>query len=480
MAFKTNEFTAINNARTQINKEIKKLLNSGNSKKCLLTMNILNEIKDKRYVNLETTTLANLIFLRENKPEYDEQYKDFLNKMNLCTSYFEIPRLLRNDQYEQAVLLGISEFDKLSKNEYVSIDRLVGQLRLYNILEEASKRNDTQIILDLMDLLKRYNLLHNRNMSSILVRAFEKSNDEILNACFDFVLEGKFTDNFLKGYINSMIRQNEIDKALKILTKIESIDLKRGGCIEILSTLEFNECMDSIEYLIGNKILSEISYDDLSSAFISIPNLDDYENISNKMEKLKETSSMEIKNLVIYSLLSSIDNTNKSLASTIFFLNGLDREKSLLNETHKDIIFHQLSKYPSKLTSIKLYEYFKSLGMKITEKNYYYLIKSQCHGTEIDTLFYVLIQMLNDHGKLTIEIIKFLEKVKNATNNNYLKFFLMSEIDIETIKEAINYEFIKKNLEYQRERTKLIFPVMEGFTKYDYKQDIKLVDSFKV
>lgn len=463
-----------------ISQKLKKLLRNPNVKeKGAKAIELLQSYKNKRNVTFDLTSVANLVFLAENNTLYTEQYKDFLKEHNLCVSYFEIPRLLQNEQYEQAVLLAIEEFDRLSQNEYLLRDKLALSLRLYNILEEASSRNDTPIVLTLMETLNKVGLLHTKNTSGIFATAMNKQNDEVLLSLFDFVLENEFTDSLYEKYILMLVKHNEVGKATQLLGKLESDELKNRVCLEILSSLEFDECIKSIILLLESGKLSMIDYHNLPTSFLSLPNLIDFESIREKLETLKKCDSDEMKQLIIYSLLSSIDNTNVHLTNTIFLLNGLQLHRYLLNEPHKDIIFHQISKYPMKLTSIKLYKYFRFLDLNITKQNYVHILRTQCHGVEYDTFYYFLIEMLLEYGELTPQVKEYIYMLQEHTKDQRLKLFLEDNLDITKIKESINYEFISKNLEYQRERTKVAYPIINGFTKYDYEKDIKLADSFK-
>ncbi|KAG0674560.1 hypothetical protein C6P42_002164 [Pichia californica] len=444
-------------------------------------LKILNTIQSKNLIDFGVTTIANQIFIRDSNPIQRELYKDFLKKMKLEVDYFEIPRLLNNDQYEQAALLSIRQFDKLSQIKYLSDDKSASNLQMFKILIEATARNDTVIILQLLTRLNRLHVLTEENYSHILSLAITNNNETLLINIYDDIIRSNInlTDDTWEYYAGVFIKSQDSEKVLKIIERVKSVEVKNVICLKWISTLDFKECMLLLDSLINDKTFEFIEYNDLPTPLISIQDLHMYSNISEKISVLNELSLVHTKELLIHSLLSSIDNTDTHLRSTIFLINGLGFNKDLLNERHKDIIFHQISKYSYKLTSLKLFKFFKKQGLKFSVINYLHILKCQCHGEEHDTLFYLLIEVLQDYRKVPTEIVKFLKELNNSINDNRLNLFFSKTAfqSIDDIKYEINYEFLGNRLEYEQQRTKTDHNVIDNYSEYKYEKDIELVDS---
>lgn len=476
------EITRINRLRNDITHRLSFILNRKNrrNEKSNEALNILNEIEDPEVINFAITTIANQIFLKDKSQINKELYKDYLKKIKLDWSYFEIPRLLNNDQYEQAVLLAIEEFDKLSKFEYLDKDRTASNLNFFKILKEASERNDTIIVNQILDRVDP-ETINDSNYSHLLAFALTKQNENILVRIYDNIVENniELTDNTWECYSRVFIKLKDTKKILQIISIVNSIDIKTKICLHWISTFEFKECMLLLNTLIEEKILEKVNFKTLPTPLISIPDLDVYTNITEKIDIIDELSIDFNKQILIYCLLSSIDNLNVHLGSTIFLINGLKQHLGLLNEFHKDIVFHQISKYSHKLTSLKFLKLFKSLNLSISIKNYLNLVKCHCNGEEIDTLYYVLIEIIKDFDEIPTEIVEFLVGINNKINDNRLNFFINNKVSmssLEDIKEKINFDYIENNLESEQQRNKKEIEIIHGFIPYNYENDIKLVD----
>lgn len=476
------EVTRINKFRNDLTQRLLVLLNrkSNRNEKSNDALKILNEIEDPQVVNFAITTIASQIFLRDKDPINNELYKDLLKKLKLNPSYFEIPRLLDNDQYEQAVLLAIEEFDKLSNFEFLDKDRTASNLNFFKILKEASKRNDTIIINQILDRLDPKSM-NDSNYSHLLAYALIKQNENILLRIYENIIENniELTDNTWESYSRVFIKNKDTKKILEIISIVNSIDVKNKICLNWISTFEFRECMLLLNTLIEDNTLKKMDFKTLPTPLISIPDLDVYTNITEKIDIIDELSMDYNKQILIYSLLSSIDNLNIHLGSTIFLINGLKRYLNLINEFHKDIIFHQISKYSYKLTSLKFLKLFKKLNLSISIENYLSLIKCHCNGEEIDTLFYLLIEIIKDYNEIPSEIVDFLIRIDEKINDYRLKFFINDKISIsslEDIKDKINFDFIENNLESEQQRNKKDNEIIHGFIPYNYENDIKLFD----
>lgn len=481
MSTRITNYITTHKLKNEITFKLQKVLKSNSPDKCARALEILSDITDRRCVDKKLTTIADKIFLTENKSVYSEKYKDILEKLKLNSSYFEIPRLLQNEQYEQAALLAIEDFEKLSENPYLLKDKTALNLKLFTILEQATARNDTTILLDLLKKLNTDGILTSFNLSKILAGAIKHENDQVMLSLYDFVKENDFTDDTLSKYIATMIRVKEIEKSLVILSKIQSLELKRAVCWKIVRALEFEDSIALLDSLTQQNILEVPRSEGLSAMVFSIGDLDNYENISNYLETLPTIHSTQLKQYVIHSLLLSIDNNNVFISSTIFLLNGLGIQRTLLTEKHKDVIFHQLSKYALKLLGLKLYKYFKSKEFTISLKNYFHLIKNQSHGGEYDTIFYFVVEALAEHKSLSIEITDFLKSIEKSTSDSRITLVLNECTDIGELKSKINYEFIEKNLENELERSRDKNFALEGLSaSYDFANDARLTQSLKI
>lgn len=491
MGSRLADITKFNVMHFTLEGRLRTLLNTKTENKAAKALELLNETSHKKLLNFEITSLSNQIFLREGNWKECEEYKTFLKNSGLRYSYFEIPRLLENDQYEQAVLLAMKEFNTLIHNNTTSAPlvpyKTANTLSMFTLLKEACARDDTIIITELIDIFEKYDMLTDANYAHLLSAAFANKNELVLARLFDYFQTVELTDNTWKLYADVFINQQNDEKVLEIITKITSNKVKNEVCLNLLASHDFNECMILMDELVADGTLIPPTFNELPSNLISIPDLDQFTIIEEKLSVLDEIKTDSVKGIVISSLLASIDNTDKFISSTIFLLNGLGFKRNLLNDKHKDIIFHQLSKYSLKLTSLKFVEYFKKMGLLMTVDNYLRILKCQLSGTEIDTFFYLLVKIMEQFNVLPQEIAKLVKLTKITTKDNRCWLFTPSKnktenteyLNITAIKEELNYEFLKKNLEFERERTKPQIKLKNRLA-YDYALDIKHHDSLNL
>ena len=473
--------TSKNDNRINQIEQIVKTSSEPSTTKMKKTLNILNSINPGEYIGRNTTSLSNLIFMKDRNGDYSEQYKDFLKNHDLTIGYYEIPRLLHYGQYEQASLLALAEYKTLSQNPDLEDDKLMHSLYFHAILEEASKRNDTIMLIEYIKLLQKTNSIAAANYGNIIVNAILNENVTLLEFILPKVMTKiSLTDNLIEKLFELILKNEKNDLALQLLSIVQSEDIKNRLCLKLLSGLEFNNCMSYMENLIESNILVLPSNDKLPASFISIPNLNDFTVIDEHLDVLKSLQLKETKQMYLYSLLSSINNQNNHLGCTIRLLNGIREETHLLTEEHQKIIFQQISKYSYKLTGIKLMHYFKALGLPISMDNYFKLVKCQFGGSENETLYPILVETIKEHNKLSSEIVDYLKFMSKKINDTKLTYFFNANIDnhkIEDIKVKIDYSFINDNLELERERQKVIYKPMKNFLGYDYHDDIALSDA---
>ena len=473
--------TSKNDNRINQIEQIVKTSSEPSTTKMKKTLNILNSINPGEYIGRNTTSLSNLIFMKDRNGDYSEQYKDFLKNHDLTIGYYEIPRLLHYGQYEQASLLALAEYKTLSQNPDLEDDKLMHSLYFHAILEEASKRNDTIMLIEYIKLLQKTNSIAAANYGNIIVNAILNENVTLLEFILPKVMTKiSLTDNLIEKLFDLILKNEKNDLALQLLSIVQSEDIKNRLCLKLLSGLEFNNCMSYMENLIESNILVLPSNDKLPASFISIPNLNDFTVIDEHLDVLKSLKLKETKQMYLYSLLSSINNQNNHLGCTIRLLNGIREETHLLTEEHQKIIFQQISKYSYKLTGIKLMHYFKALGLPISKDNYFKLVKFQFGGSENETVYPILVETIKEHNKLSSEIVDYLKFMSKKINDTKLTYFFNANIDnhkIEDIKVKIDYSFINDNLELERERQKVIYKPMKNFLGYDYHDDIALSDA---
>ncbi|GMM45969.1 hypothetical protein DAPK24_025440 [Pichia kluyveri] len=473
--------TSKNDNRINQIEQIVKTSSEPSTTKMKKTLNILNSINPGEYIGRNTTSLSNLIFMKDRNGDYSEQYKDFLKNHDLTIGYYEIPRLLHYGQYEQASLLALAEYKTLSQNPDLEDDKLMHSLYFHAILEEASKRNDTIMLIEYIKLLQKTNSIAAANYGNIIVNAILNENVTLLEFILPKVMTKiSVTDNLIEKLFDLILKNEKNDLALQLLSIVQSEDIKNRLCLKLLSGLEFNNCMSYMENLIESNILVLPSNDKLPASFISIPNLNDFTVIDEHLDVLKSLKLKETKQMYLYSLLSSINNQNNHLGCTIRLLNGIREETHLLTEEHQKIIFQQISKYSYKLTGIKLMHYFKALGLPISKDNYFKLVKFQFGGSENETVYPILVETIKEHNKLSSEIVDYLKFMSKKINDTKLTYFFNANIDnhkIEDIKVKIDYSFINDNLELERERQKVIYKPMKNFLGYDYHDDIALSDA---
>lgn len=460
-----------------IKRKLKYFLDKFHGDRSVPALKELERVTERCDIDLGITTLANLIFIRSENDESSEKYKDFLKKWALQTSYYEVSRLLHKHQYEQAVILAIDEFDKISKHEHIDKEKLATQLKLMNLLIEACERNDTYIVIDLMKRLTNLNLLTDQNLASVVLHAINHQNSEVLDHCLEFIKSNDFTDTTLGMLCESLLHNSKADQVLKIIPLIKLQRLRNILCLKYVASFEITESFTILNRLTEDASL-KITIKELPAEFLSISGLRDYEIISELCENNLPQMQKEMQMILLFSLLSSINNKDIPLDSSIFVLNCFDKYRDAITSYHKDIIFQQLTKYPLKITSIKLYRYFKKLGITITIEDYNKLLKIHMSGTEIDSAVYILLEFLNAYGELPEATIAYLKGMRELVHDSRIDAIIDHRGSIDQLKDILNYDYISNNLENERDRSRIVFKQPDTFKEYSYPKDMSMAQFF--
>lgn len=458
-----------NAIKNQIKKKLKYFLDSFHGDRSIPALKELEKINDRAEVDMGLTTLANNIFIRSQNDISSEKYKDILKRLDLDSCYYEVNRYLHNDQYEQAVILAINKFEALSKQTYIDNEKLAVQLKLHNLLVLASERNDTHIVIDLMNKLGDLNLITHQNRAFLLSLALQFKNEEIICRLLEFVQAGTFQDFTLFQICDCLIEKEKFEEALTTIPRIQSSQLRTLVCLKYIASFPTLEMFHVMNNLYNDGCLV-IECDDLPAEYLSISGLRDFELLSELCSNLLPTMAIEMKQLFLFSIFSSINNKDVPIDSSIFVLNCCKNHKEGLTEKHKDIIFQQLSKYPLKITSIKLYQHFQSNGFEITVSNFHQLIASHMSGTEIDTALYLLVEYLDIHKKFSDSFLLYLKNLSEFVPDPRLDAFFSNK-SLHELKDIINYDYIAAHIENERDRSRIDFKLPKGFKQYSYQED---------
>ena len=470
---------SINELRNTVKKKLYQIYKSGDETRYQDALEVLNKIDRKEIFNMNITSLGNLIFAKCKNPLYHEKYRDILEKFGLNTGYFNVKVYLENGQYEQAALTGIEEFKNLGKTDNILKEKLSHDLHMRQILEESNRRNDTVITTTILDLLAEHDVLFRSNLSHTIGIAQINHNYEIIVKNLQYITENAFSESLLKSCFQMCIENGDNPNAIQFLYNMKSKDLKSLLCFKFIKSLDFPVFVELINSLVYEGTLEIPCMLDLPAETLAIADLDNYEILGEKLDQIEHVSTLELKRLFIFMLLSSIDNTNTHLGSTIFLMNRILNDRSILTNEHKDIIFHQLSKYPFKLTALKFIKLFEDIGLDISSRNYYHALKSQFHGKEHDTAYYLLIKMMKEGKPLDKNIKSLLTGFNLALDDKKLALILEQNKPVHELERLIGFEFIQNHLEHQRERTKINRKKLQNTSEYDYQWDIKLVDSLQ-
>ncbi|TID28935.1 hypothetical protein CANINC_002203 [Pichia inconspicua] len=466
-----------NAIKGQVKKKLKYFLDTFHGDRSVPALKELEKINDRSEVDMGLTTLANNIFIKSENEISSERYRDFLKRFELDTCYYDVSRYLHNEQYEQASILAIQKFDILSRQDFIDKEKLVFQLKLHSLLIMASDRNDTFLVIDLIDKLSQYNLITNQNYSFLISSAIKYKNEEILCKLIEFMKTGDFNDTTLVQIFDCLIDKRKSTEALSLISHIRSNNLKTLTCLKYVATFDSLEMFVILNNLYNDGCL-EVTYDDLPPEYLSISGLRDFEMLGELCSKLLPTMETKMKEILLFSILSSINNKDVPIDSSLYILNYCKDHEVKLNHKHKDIIFQQLSKYPLKITSLRLYQYFKINGFEITPSNYQNLLACHMNGTEIDTALYVLVEYLYKYHKLSDSMLIYLKDLITIVPDPRLNAFL-SYTSLQDLKDLINYDYIAENAENERDRSKVDFNPIARFKPYSYSDDIRNAQFFK-
>ncbi|QPG76898.1 hypothetical protein FOA43_004292 [Brettanomyces nanus] len=425
--------------------------------------------------DFKSTALLNKIFLLDHSGRYSDLYIDKLEENNLETGYFQIERFLQRGQYEQAVDLFWQRYRHyISNAERNGLDmfRLMKSLKAFKILIMASDRDDTEQILKLMNTLGEMGYLTQMNYSGILSNAIKHRNYQVCRSSYNSIDSSlELTQGYLTNLFDIFANNDEFEMAIKILSKIESQDVKTQLCLQLISKLPPEQCwklLDSLICILDTSLLTDYSV--VPSSLLLLSGLDDFEKLSEHLKLLPTLKNRDAQKVIVYCLLSSINNNQGHFASTVFLVSFLKRHLflDLLDSRDVDIIFHTASKYGSKMATLAMADTLKQADNTLSAENYYNIMKCQCFGTEHDGLFVAAIEYIEeseDHS-LKPEMVNFIRNIALETEDPIAIRFLDNCSSIDEAKAIVDYNYLSKNIVNAEERTKFKHEQIKGFGPY--------------
>lgn len=419
------------------------------------------------------TTALNKIFLTDRFGSYSDQYVDTLKAQNLESGYYEIERYLDKGEYEMAVELLWERYDYYveadcrDQKKGLDMFRVMKSLRAFQILKEASNRNDTDVILKLINVLGGLGYLTPANYSGVLTDAILHRNGTVCEIAFNNLEKSIHpTQSILKQLYDVFIESEIPDKALDLLPKVEPEMDRKKLALQLISGLPDDQIWEALDRFIISGI--NVEYDDLSAGFLQLPDLDEFEVISEHLNEMSKLKSSQTRKLVLFSLLSSIDNNQGHIASTVFIIEFLKRSMMLkmLDPPCVDIICHNASKYGSKVTSVMIYDLFEDAGLKLGKRNLLNLMKSESFGTEHEGLYIFAIRYVEKFGKLDLEVREFIERVAETTQDDKTHRFLAHITNLEEAEEIVDYSYLVRNFDRFEDRERVQHEIMKGSGPY--------------
>ncbi|VEU19465.1 DEKNAAC100337 [Brettanomyces naardenensis] len=421
--------------------------------------------------DFKSTAVLNKIFLKDDSGKYSDLYVEKLRQQNLEPAYFQIERCLERGQYEQAVELFWSKYDQYTEDNELDMFRLMKSLRAFKILMMASDRDDTDQLLKLITVLGGMGYLTQMNYSGILSNAIRYRNYDV---CLTTINSLDTSLELSQGYLISLfyifVSNDELVMALRILTRIDSQDTRSTLCLEVISRFELEDSWTLLDSLAE---VSNLDYSLLPSSFLQISGLDDFEVLDAHLQCSLKLKNREAQKIMIYSLLSSIDNNQGHFASTAFVISFLKRHQllDLLDQIDVDVVFHNISKYGNKVAAFGVAQLVKEAGLNMSTRNYYHLMKCECFGTEHDGVFRAAIDCLEENGKLEPDSIGLIKRLLKEANDTIAERFLDNLSNVDSVKAIVDYNFLCRNFQSTAERQKYKHDIMKGFGTYNSEFD---------
>lgn len=422
--------------------------------------------EDKIRFNFETTSILNKVFQEDKTGQYSDLYIAVMKKNGLDPGYFQIARFVRQGEYEQACDLFWNRYRHYTKEwakRPIEPYKLVKSLRAYWLLEEASKRGDTDQIGKLMDVIEPCKGLTTPNYSKLLEGAMKFRDAKVCKRILRSSPEDmELTDGWLKRLVPVLAEAGDVELALQLLDQVRSKELRKKLCLAVVSLIHPTKTFWQI--IEG----CNIKYDDLPAQVLSLPYLSDYEEITIWLNDLK-TLDANTQSLLLYALLTSIDNRSH-VGSTLFVLRYLLDHKRihLLGSSHVDAICHTASKFGAKMASIVLIQLFKEQAIPLSLQNYYHLMRCECAGTEHDNVYLVVIECLKEHGELNENATKLMETLKQTGDTRGAQID-----DLDAFKASVDYGYLLKNFKNEHDRIRMKHQVLNGMGEYSLDNDVQ-------
>lgn len=383
------------------------------------------ELDDQSFKSLDTIIASSDIL------QHQQMYLQLSQKYN----HFSSKYLLQSGQYERCV--------DLLKEKWLSNNsaELLKDFKIHQLIMLALKRLDYNQVLEFLKMCQKSSILVDNGIWARTI------NDCTLDGHYELTLY--CYDEYIKDNISSF--------SISRLLRICEVFALQGKTDKVLELMDFIRIAFKIK--MDSKMLSIVleSYcnaENYKVAWVKLNQVDiklnkyDFENlisyyptsryVTNLLKAIDHVLAMrlnqELKDIIFFTILKKLHNVAN--------MTGMSQMLSKLHSTgnadqilkNYEIILHSISKSnSSKICSLKFYQLLQQHNIKLSPKNYYYLLKNSLfsNGADNYTLTkYFTQQQLQHYGDLSPNQLRILQSITNDDQiQTFLQLYLSTRLE---------------------------------------------------
>ncbi|GMM27716.1 hypothetical protein DAMA08_004320 [Martiniozyma asiatica (nom. inval.)] len=358
-----------------------------------------------------------------------------------------------------SALLALESYHQMKIKHKWTPSELIDNLHLNSILQEASDRADSVIISELLPILKEVEAFKNHTVSKLFTDAMNNSDHITMKNLIPFFSQLNLTPNhFIK--VAQLLANNQTDQE----TLFQVLQLSPKSCKDSIALIIVTILKPVDIFLTLNKMSIKIpKFCELPTFFHHLPFISNFEVLQPLLSIVPQLKP-PVCHILFESLLRSANHLGR-LDSDIYIFNYLIYNGIKLEPVYVDILCHSFSKTAAKMTSVQFMNILRKHGVCLSNQNYLHLLKPHFCGTESDTMFYILNDILNVQKAIPKLITEYLVSINKHLNDSRIEKILTGEL------------IDPGSLDNEAERTKHIHNILPDFNKYYYEEDGIYLDS---
>lgn len=448
------------------------LVKKNGAKTMVQALKLLQGIEDPKLIlGVPLRHITDQIFMGDKHGVNREAYKEYLREKGLNWAKFDVRRLISEHQYELALVRAMEWFAKDS-DKGGNVQNLLKEYQFPHLLEQASKRGDTIMLEQLLDILEKNTALGDSNRANVLIGAVCQGDFGTTDKILETLKLDMLTDNALFQVGMLYLENQDMEKVHELLTVMRDGQYKFRLVMEMIGTFEVNEAFKLLDHMVkSSPAFDNLDFRHLPMVFHQIKETNDFEFLDSSLKLYGELENPKVKTLLLESLLVSIGNLYTGFNSDVFVINYMLANKIPISGRLRDIVCHNVSHINLRLTTLNVLDVLDARSL--TEENWCHMFKPLLHGTEPDPIYLYMIRHVEARGEICKGVQDRLEWFVDHTNDRNIRLFLQDS-SLEAFKERINVHFIERNLENEAERMRNQYPLLPGFHPYNYEIDMRV------